>query len=66
MDDTFLRNQALNIASSRVAQDASVDALLAAADKIVGWLKTGEISAPADQPEHESVAAVAGQEPKGE
>lgn len=72
MDETMLRQMALNAASMRVSPTASVDELLAAADKIVAWMKGGATTeaTPAETsteaPRHESEDAVAGQEPKSE
>ncbi len=66
MDESILRNQALGIASMRVPQTETVEALLAEADKVLAWLKGDETPKAETQPAHESVAAVAGQEPKGE
>ncbi len=66
MDESILRNQALGIASMRVPQTEPVEFLLAEADKVLAWLKGGDAPKAETQSAHESVAAVAGQEPKGE
>lgn len=66
MDESILRNQALGIASMRAVHSETTEELLAEADKVLAWLKGGETPKTETQSAHESVAAVAGQEPKGE
>lgn len=59
MDEAYLRQNALNLASARVPADASVDTLLAEAEKLLAWMK-GESGLP-NNAQHESAAAVKGQ-----
>lgn len=66
MDKTVLRQQALSLATMKAAADATTDDILADADKVLAWLtKDMTESVPSEPAQHESAAAVAGQEPKG-
>lgn len=74
MDKTMLRQQALNLVSLRLDQGFSVEDVLKEADKVFAWFIQDEAPTslgktepvPSEPAQHESTAAVVGQEPKGE
>ena len=64
MDEMILRQNAINLASGRVAPTAPTEDLIAEAEKILAWTKGGSASSSAS-PIHESQAAVSGEQKTG-